>query len=88
LLVATSPDKVRLISKEQWNILQISELLEPKYTVANNKMIQKSTWNSYFVDGIQKVLINIKLLLLKSQLNGSTTLYNLKCSGLNMVIKN
>lgn len=77
LLVATSPDKVRLISKEQWNILQISELLEPKYTVANNKMIQKSTWDSYFVDGIQKVLINIKLLLLKSNHDIKHNKYNI-----------
>lgn len=77
LLVATSPDKVRLISKEQWNILQISELLEPKYTVANNKMIQKSTWDSYFVDGIQKVLINIKLLLLKLNSNSKHNKYNI-----------
>lgn len=78
LLVATSPDKVRLISKEQWNILQISELLEPKYTVANNKMIQKSTWNSYFVDGIQKVLINIKLLLLKLNSSNNRKQHNNK----------
>lgn len=77
LLVATSPDKVRLISKEQWNILQISELLEPKYTVANNKMIQKSTWDSYFVDGMQKVLINIKLLLLKLNSNIKHNKYNI-----------
>lgn len=55
LLVAQSPDKVRLLNKSQFDVVQLSNVLDPVYTCVGGASIPKVTWSNFIFDGLQKI---------------------------------
>ena len=71
---AQSPDKMQLLKSKCYNIQQIHNLLEPKYTCIGGANIPMLTWSRFFFDGILKIRDLLLELVLhdKSKIQKST----------------
>lgn len=76
IALALNPDKVRLVPKSQWSVAQISALLEPRHSCVGSALIAKSTWGTYFVDAVNKLMESFqKLPRLERESSNSWTWY-------------
>jgi hypothetical protein len=57
---AHSPEKVTLLPKGQFEIMQLATLLESRHSSPGGSLSQNITWGSYFVDAVQKCCNAIK----------------------------
>ena len=68
---AQSPDRVQLLSLKNYNLKQIHNLLDPKFTCIGDATIPQLTWGRFFVDGI----IKIGELIRRQILNGTSSTF-------------
>ena len=59
IAVASSPDRVNFIVNKSINLIQLNDLVQPKYSCVGGANIPLFTWNRYIIDGLNKIFNNL-----------------------------